>query len=112
MSLELDQHIDTVTCRVCGEKKVKTFGKVAPNKRVIWVDQFGERWYGRKCPNCYRKYKDEYDQERRKELGYRPLGSVSACSECGKNYVVRLGSTKMCHECNTIHLNNVRSSER
>lgn len=98
-NLNLNQHPDTVTCRHCSSKKVKTFGKISNNGRTVWVDEFGERWYGSKCPACYKKYKEDYDEHRRIELGHRPIGSISRCQTCDKNFIVKVGSIKNCPTC-------------
>ena len=92
-------HPDQVVCRCCGQKRVKTFGTTTSNKRVIWVNEFGERWYGKKCPNCYKAYKESYDQKRRLELGHRPFGSFDNCSTCGNRFLVKVGATKKCPGC-------------
>jgi hypothetical protein len=105
MSKSIDcQHHDTTKCRLCGEDRVKTFGRVSPDKRTIWVDEFGERWYGRKCPKCYTQYKLAYDEKNRLALGYRPFGSYDSCSQCQKRFVVKLGSSRRCPTCKVEHL--------
>lgn len=104
------QHPDTVICRCCGEKRVKTFGKVGNDKRVIYVDEFGERWYGRKCPVCYKKYKVEYDRERLASLGVRELGSTDVCVDCGSGFLVKVGMVRRCPSCQGKYLQKERTN--
>ena len=99
MELNLSQHIDTTICRHCGERRVKTFGKIGSAGRSIYVDEFGERWYGKKCPKCYKEYKIKYDLERNIDKGCRPLGTTYCCVQCGKNSIVKVGATTMCKDC-------------
>jgi len=98
-SLNLDKHPDETVCRCCGEKRIKTYFKPDGNGRNIYVDEFGERWYGKKCPVCYKKYKLKYDEKRRIKLGHRPFGSVDKCQMCGATFLVKIGSTKCCTDC-------------
>lgn len=93
-----EKHVDQVISRCCGKKKVKTFSHVDPSGRTIWKDEGGNRWYGVKCPDCYKKYKDQYDSNRRLKLGHRPHGSTDVCP-CGKKFIVRVGVKKMCPSC-------------
>ena len=97
-NIDLNKHPDETICRCCGEKRVKTFHKPDGNGRNIYVDEFGERWYGKKCPVCYKKYKLQYDEKRRIKLGHRPFGSIATC-DCGARFVVKVGSTTKCSEC-------------
>lgn len=109
-SLDLSQHVDLCICRHCGEKKVKTFGKVNAQKRIVWVDQFGERWYGKKCPQCYLKYKLKYDAERRVEKGHRPIGSTTNCKDCSIRFVVRVGCYTRCQDCSRKYMKEMSHS--
>jgi len=97
--LDLSQHPDTVTCRHCNKKVVKTFGKISNDGRTLWVNEFGDRWYGTKCPNCYKNYKLQYDKKNRLDKGFRPLGSKDSCITCGKHFIVKIGATKQCTDC-------------
>ncbi len=108
--LDLSQHPDKIKCRMCGEVRVKTFGKLAPNKRTIWVDEFGERWYGKRCPPCYKEYKVKYDTKNRLKLGYRPFGSFDYCIDCKSRFVVKVGSTKRCSHCTHQELMRAKNS--
>lgn len=103
-----DKHPDQVKCRNCGENRVKTFHSVSSNKRTIWVNEFGQRWYGKKCPQCYDLYKKEYDAKLRLENGNRPLGSTDYCEDCSKPFLVRKGSTKKCNDCKGIALSEAK----
>lgn len=97
--INTEVHPDQVVCRTCGEKRVKTFGKSIDGGRIIWVNEYGQRWYGKRCPHCYKQYKEFYDKKRRLKLGFRPFGSVDSCQKCGKDFIVKIGSTKTCSSC-------------
>lgn len=97
--LNLNQHPDTVICKKCEKPRVKTFGSVASNKRTIWVDERGNRWYGKKCPHCYKAWKENYDANRRDKMGHRVIGTYDSCKDCNTRFIVKLGSTKQCPEC-------------
>ena len=107
----LNKHVDQVICRCCGEKKVKTHSKVDKTGRTIWKDEFGNRWYGIKCPTCYKKYKLQYDSERRIKLGYRPHGSIDTC-KCGNRYVIRVGVKKNCPKCSGEMIKKIAAKAR
>lgn len=99
--------VDQVLCRCCETLKTKTFSHEDKSGRIIWKDHKGERWYGTKCPDCYKKYKEEYDSKRRLKLGHRPRGSVDTCS-CGQRYIIRVGVKRMCPQCSALSLSKVR----
>lgn len=97
--LDIEKHVDTVICKCCGKPRVKTYGKTSNNKRTVWVDEKGERWYGKKCPKCYKAYKENYDEQRRIKMGQRVIGTYDNCKDCRARYIVKVGSTRQCQMC-------------
>lgn len=91
---------DRVFCGVCRHECTKTF-KTVRGKNSIFVDEHGAEWSGRKCPDCYKSYKEEYDRERRQRIGHRVLGSVVPCERagCSNTLEVTKGSHRLCKEC-------------
>ncbi len=104
MSTEQPKHPDIVICPTCNCHKVKTLLKRRKG-RDIWIDARGKRWYGKKCPDCYLKYKLEYDKERRVKQGFKVIGQVNNCRVCNAPYVLRKGSKHVCPKCNADLLN-------
>lgn len=91
---------DLVFCGVCRKECTKTFSKLR-GKNSIYVDDKGEEWSGRKCPECYSLYKASYDAKRRAKLGHRSLGATVRCegAGCSNTLVVSKGTHRLCPDC-------------
>lgn len=85
-------------CQACGGEKDKIFLKHY-RSAAIYVDTEGNRWYGRRCPDCYQAYKLAYDAKRRAEKGHVALGTLRPCSECHLPYKLENGASPFCGEC-------------
>lgn len=85
-------------CQGCGGEKDKIFLKHY-RTATIYTDAEGNRWYGRSCPDCYKKYKLAYDAERRATKGHMPLGILRPCKECRSLYKLENGASPYCGEC-------------
>lgn len=45
------------TCKMCNESKERIeSGKSTNGTRKYYVDENGDSWMGRKCPDCAKKY--------------------------------------------------------
>jgi hypothetical protein len=90
---------DIVLCGVCRKECTKTYSKVR-GRTAIFVDEHGEEWSGRRCPDCYKAYKTEYDRKRRLKLGHAPIGASVPCSTgCGNTVSVGNGTHRTCEAC-------------
>jgi hypothetical protein len=90
--------IDKQFCIHCTVKKDKIFTRYVGTKR-IYADASGAEWSGSRCPECYKKYKLEYDAKRRKKLGHDAIGTIRICEECSAQFKIVNGSTKLCSNC-------------
>jgi len=54
-NLEVKNEENVCTCAVCQEPKKRIqAGKYPDNRNKRWVDDKGDLWVGRKCPECVR----------------------------------------------------------
>lgn len=67
--IEVKQEINLSKCSCCQEIKTRTQQGFYPDGRnKKWVDDKGELWVGRKCPNCVKvQMKDRMRKFRIKE---------------------------------------------
>lgn len=92
---------DIVYCGICRKQRTKTYSKLR-GRTAIFVDEQGEEWSGRKCPDCYKQYKLDYDMKRRQRLGHAKLGSSVPCSTgCGNTVTLGNGTHRTCTACRT-----------
>lgn len=85
-------------CQLCNKEKEKIFFKIYRGVS-IYTDSLGHRWYGKRCPDCYKEYKLEYDAKRRLSKGHKPLGSEVTCTRCGNPHLLENGSSMICKGC-------------
>jgi hypothetical protein len=91
--------IDEAYCLTCTEKKSKLYSHMRGNLR-IYKNVEGKEWSGTKCPDCYAKYKKEYDKKRRLKKGHVPLGNICVCSVCNTQFEMENGKwNKICSDC-------------
>lgn len=59
-----------VRCKFCRELKLRadTGRTISNGSKRVYVDQFGEKWEGKKCPDCLKKYAREYMRERMRRI--------------------------------------------
>lgn len=84
-------------CKHCSAEKQKKFLKIY-RQAAVYVNEKDERWYGSRCPDCYKAYKLEYDVVRRLAKGHVPIGAELTCA-CGKPYKLENGGCRLCKEC-------------
>lgn len=85
-------------CTHCSVEKDKIFLKTYRGT-AIYADKDGNRWYGSKCPDCYKEWKLEYDTARRLLKGHVPIGTELACPTCLKPHKLENGGCRECKEC-------------
>ena len=85
-------------CKHCSCEKEKIFLKTYRGA-AVYVDAVGNRWYGSRCPECYKGYKLTYDAARRLEKGHTPIGAQIACSKCSALHVMENGGCRVCKSC-------------
>jgi hypothetical protein len=91
--------IDEQYCLHCTEKRTKIFSEYRKTKR-IYRDEKGAEWSGNRCPECYAKYKKQYDAKRRLKKGFIPLGTIRVCETCSYQFTVEKGSSNLyCSKC-------------
>lgn len=90
--------IDEQYCIHCAEKCTKIFSHLRGAQR-IYRDELGREWSGNRCPDCYKKWKLEYDAKRRAKKGHRKLGTITVCRQCSGQFEVVNGSKKICLPC-------------
>ena len=94
--------LDEQFCLTCSEKKSKIYSHSRKGLR-IYTDVAGKEWSGHRCPDCYAKYKKEYDAKRRAKKGHIPIGTICVCSVCQSQYEMENGnSNKICNNCKKV----------
>jgi len=87
-------------CKICSEDKERTILEKYRGY-YIYVDANGNRWYGKRCPECYSAYKLAYDAKRRLAAGNIPLGTTVPCNVCGEDMTLANGASRCCDKCKT-----------
>lgn len=55
------------TCKICQRPKSRMRNGTSPNgTRIYWIDNLGNAWMGKKCPDCARKINRDRMKEKRK----------------------------------------------
>lgn len=88
-------------CKHCNTERVKKYLKTYRGVSIYVGDQ-EQRWYGSRCPDCYKQYKLEYDKKRRLDLGHVPLGEEFNCLACGSTHKMENGLHRTCKAKNEI----------
>lgn len=90
--------LDEQYCIHCTEKRTKNFSHLRGSQR-IYRDENGKEWSGNRCPDCYKKWKLEYDAKRRLKKGHAKIGTIAVCEECSAQYEIVNGSQTICLSC-------------
>jgi hypothetical protein len=92
--------IDEIVCSYCNERKSRVYNRMRGDQRIYIDNTTGKEWSGARCPECYFKYKTEYDAKRRLKKGHMPMSSLCVCVKCGNQYELLNGkSNKNCGSC-------------
>ena len=90
--------VDEQCCLVCTKKESKVFSHLRGYQR-IYKNFAGQEWSGNKCPECYAKYKKEYDAKRRLKKGHDVMDTIRVCTKCSEQFPVTRGGHKTCKKC-------------
>ena len=85
-------------CKICEIDKERTILEKYRGY-YIYVDGKQERWYGKRCPECYAAYKLDYDAKRRLAAGNIPLGTTVPCNVCTEPMQLTNGASRCCNKC-------------